>query len=82
MLNDDIDDFGTRIEPGSHKENPEIVVDDDVNIIKKEDGGKKDNIVEETDDAKEKDNYYHNDHSLIEPQATGSKKIMTKKMLT
>ncbi|GJV72351.1 integrase, catalytic region, zinc finger, CCHC-type containing protein [Tanacetum coccineum] len=30
MLNDDVDDFDTRIEPGSHKENPEVVDDDDV----------------------------------------------------
>nr|GEU91179.1 hypothetical protein [Tanacetum cinerariifolium] len=30
MLNDDVDDFGTRIEPGSHKKNPKVV-DDDVN---------------------------------------------------
>ncbi|GJW15103.1 hypothetical protein Tco_0019236 [Tanacetum coccineum] len=29
MLNDDFDDSGTRLEPGSHKENPEHVDDDD-----------------------------------------------------
>ncbi|GKD98401.1 hypothetical protein Tco_1382298 [Tanacetum coccineum] len=31
MLNDDVDDFGTRIEPGSHKENSKVLDDDDVN---------------------------------------------------
>ncbi|GJS11855.1 hypothetical protein Tco_0368651 [Tanacetum coccineum] len=83
MLNDDVDDSGTRIEPGSHKENPKIVEDDDdVNVIEKEDDGKKDDIFEETDDAKEKDNDDHNDHSFIELQATGSKEIRTEKMQT
>nr|GEV56468.1 hypothetical protein [Tanacetum cinerariifolium] len=28
MINDDVDDFGTRIEPGSHKERLENVNDD------------------------------------------------------
>ncbi|GKD02413.1 hypothetical protein Tco_1177387 [Tanacetum coccineum] len=31
MINDDGDDSGTRIEPESHKENPEVIDDDDVN---------------------------------------------------
>nr|GFA13585.1 hypothetical protein [Tanacetum cinerariifolium] len=30
MLNDD-DDFDTKIVPESHKENPEVIDDDDVN---------------------------------------------------
>ncbi|GKD98933.1 hypothetical protein Tco_1382830 [Tanacetum coccineum] len=34
ILNDDVDDFGTRLEPGSHKENMEKVDDDDVEIEK------------------------------------------------
>ncbi|GJZ20500.1 hypothetical protein Tco_0557090 [Tanacetum coccineum] len=70
-------------EPGSHKENPEFVEDNDnVNVIEKEDDGKKDDIGEKTDDAKEKDNDDHNDHSMIKPQATGSKEIRTEKMQT
>ncbi|GKG41306.1 hypothetical protein Tco_0470518, partial [Tanacetum coccineum] len=35
MINDDVDDFGTKIEPESHKEHPEIINDDD-NQIEKE----------------------------------------------
>ncbi|GJZ40686.1 hypothetical protein Tco_0587572 [Tanacetum coccineum] len=34
MLNDDVDDFGTRIEPESYKEHPENVNDDDEEIEK------------------------------------------------
>nr|GEW04273.1 hypothetical protein [Tanacetum cinerariifolium] len=35
MLNNDVDDFGTRIEPRSHKENPKTVNDDndDVDVL-------------------------------------------------
>nr|GEU72131.1 retrovirus-related Pol polyprotein from transposon TNT 1-94 [Tanacetum cinerariifolium] len=52
MLNDDYD-FGTKIEPESRKENPEVVNDDDVNVIEKKD----DEDVEKMDDvAKEKNN--------------------------
>ncbi|GKA43658.1 retrovirus-related pol polyprotein from transposon TNT 1-94 [Tanacetum coccineum] len=61
ILNDDVNDSGTRLEPGSHKENPENVTDDDDEIAKE----KKDkeikremNIkdVEKTDEVvKEKD---------------------------
>nr|GEV54607.1 retrovirus-related Pol polyprotein from transposon TNT 1-94 [Tanacetum cinerariifolium] len=40
VLNDDVDDSDTRLEPGSHKENPEKVDDDDVKIDKE----KKDDI--------------------------------------
>ncbi|GJT25710.1 retrovirus-related pol polyprotein from transposon TNT 1-94 [Tanacetum coccineum] len=40
VLNDDVDDSGTRLEPGSHKENPEKVDDDDEEIEKE----KKDDI--------------------------------------
>ncbi|GJR88063.1 hypothetical protein Tco_0212074 [Tanacetum coccineum] len=34
MINNDVDDFGTKIEPGSHKEHSEIVNDDDDQIEK------------------------------------------------
>ncbi|GJX16905.1 retrovirus-related pol polyprotein from transposon TNT 1-94 [Tanacetum coccineum] len=62
MLNDDVDDFGTRIEPESHKEQSKNVNNDNEVIekekradeIKKE---KKDDDVEKTDEVvKEKDN--------------------------
>ncbi|GKD81345.1 hypothetical protein Tco_1348184, partial [Tanacetum coccineum] len=61
VLNDDVDDSGTRLEPGSHKENPKKVDDDDVEIEKeKEDEEiekeKNNDNVEETDKVvKEKD---------------------------
>nr|GEV09954.1 copia protein [Tanacetum cinerariifolium] len=61
MLNDDVDDSGTRLEPRSHKENPKVVCDndDDVNVIEKRgDDEKKDDIVE-------KDNVDHLDHTLV-----------------
>ncbi|GJY56332.1 hypothetical protein Tco_0455447 [Tanacetum coccineum] len=67
MINNDVDDFGNRIEAGSHKENPEVVDDndDDVNVIEKRDDEKKDNNVEKMDDVVEKDNVDHLDHKLI-----------------
>nr|GEY40469.1 hypothetical protein [Tanacetum cinerariifolium] len=34
MINDDVDDFGIRIEPESHKKHPEIINDDDEEIEK------------------------------------------------
>nr|GEV36658.1 hypothetical protein [Tanacetum cinerariifolium]GEV36663.1 hypothetical protein [Tanacetum cinerariifolium] len=37
MLNDDVKNFGTRIEPESHKKNLEVVADDDVNEKEKQD---------------------------------------------
>ncbi|GJZ01253.1 hypothetical protein Tco_0519214 [Tanacetum coccineum] len=69
-------------EPRSHKENLEVINDDDdVNNIEKKNDDRKDNNVEKTGDAKEKDNDDHTNHSLIEPQATGSKEIRTEKMI-
>ncbi|GKD41577.1 hypothetical protein Tco_1261784, partial [Tanacetum coccineum] len=53
MINDDVDDSGTKIEPGSHKEHPKIVNDDDEEIEKekKDDEDKKtDEVVMEKDD--------------------------------
>ncbi|GJU04530.1 hypothetical protein Tco_1120960, partial [Tanacetum coccineum] len=75
MLNDDVDDSGTNIEPESHKENPEVVDDD---VTKKKDDKKvedevKDDDVEKTDDAaEEKDNDDHTDHTLVRTHATDS----------
>ncbi|GKB09534.1 hypothetical protein Tco_0837846 [Tanacetum coccineum] len=50
MLNNDDDDSGTRMEPESHKENPEVV-EDDVNVTEKKNDGKHNKDVEETNDA-------------------------------
>ncbi|GKF04754.1 hypothetical protein Tco_0035422, partial [Tanacetum coccineum] len=64
MFNDD-DDSSTRIEPGSYKENLEVVDDDEVNDKEKQDE-KKDDDAEKTDDgAEEKDNDDHTDHTLV-----------------
>ncbi|GJS43189.1 hypothetical protein Tco_0568232 [Tanacetum coccineum] len=54
VLNDDVDDFGTRIEPGSYKENPEKVDDDDTELETE----KKDKEIEKnkTDEEMEKEN--------------------------
>ncbi|GJZ73020.1 hypothetical protein Tco_0637166 [Tanacetum coccineum] len=70
VFNDD-DDFGTRIEPGSHKENLKVVDEDEVNDKVKQDE-KKDDDTEKTDDAaKEKDTDGHTNHTLVETYATG-----------
>ncbi|GJT96026.1 hypothetical protein Tco_1091544 [Tanacetum coccineum] len=37
MLHDDVDDFGNRIEPESHKEHPKVIDDDDENKEEKKD---------------------------------------------
>ncbi|GJX91872.1 hypothetical protein Tco_0345198 [Tanacetum coccineum] len=50
ILNDDVDDFGTRLEPKSYKENPEKVDNDDVEIEKEtkdDENVEKDNKAEE-----------------------------------
>ncbi|GJS20913.1 uncharacterized mitochondrial protein-like protein [Tanacetum coccineum] len=39
MINDDVDDSCTRLEPGSHKEHSEIVNDDDDRLRREEDEG-------------------------------------------
>ncbi|GKB29751.1 hypothetical protein Tco_0869152 [Tanacetum coccineum] len=80
VFNDDEDDFGTRIEPRNHKENPENVDDDDENDKgkkdeKKDDDGKK-------DDYKDKDNDDHTDHTLVRTQAMGSMEIRKEKLQT
>ncbi|GJX38921.1 hypothetical protein Tco_0252224 [Tanacetum coccineum] len=62
MLNDDVDDSSTRIEPESYKEHPKYVNDEDEEIEKEKkddkiDIEKKDDDVEKTDKVvKEKDN--------------------------
>ncbi|GKF13472.1 hypothetical protein Tco_0054934 [Tanacetum coccineum] len=72
MLNDDVDDSGTRIESGSHKENPKVVDDDDVNDKQKQDESKDDNGEKMNDAAKEKDNDDQTDHTLVRTHVTGS----------
>ncbi|GKC35643.1 hypothetical protein Tco_1048027 [Tanacetum coccineum] len=53
MLNDDVDNFGAKIEPESHKENSKVFNDDDdVNVIEKKDDEKNDEDVEKMDDMK------------------------------
>ncbi|GKE08702.1 hypothetical protein Tco_1412253 [Tanacetum coccineum] len=76
MLNDDIDDSGTRIEPESYKENPEVVADEDVSKKKddeKDEDKVNDDDVEKVDDAVlVNDNDDHTDHTLVGNHATGS----------
>ncbi|GJU54071.1 hypothetical protein Tco_1227785, partial [Tanacetum coccineum] len=84
MLNDDVDDFGTRIEPASYKENPYVVADDDVSKKKddeKDEDDVNDDDVEKTDDAgEENDNDDHTDHTLIGTYATGNMETRNKQM--
>nr|GEZ08572.1 hypothetical protein [Tanacetum cinerariifolium] len=83
MLNDDVDDSGTRIEPGSHKENLEVVDDDDnVNEKEKQDESKDDSIEKTDDVAEEKDNDDHTDRTLVGTYATCSIETRNKQMQT
>ncbi|GKB40059.1 retrovirus-related pol polyprotein from transposon TNT 1-94 [Tanacetum coccineum] len=60
MLNDDNDDFRTKIEPGSHKEHPKKIDDDDDDDETEKE--KKDD--EKKDDVEDKDNDDHI-HTLV-----------------
>ncbi|GJU79671.1 hypothetical protein Tco_1282036 [Tanacetum coccineum] len=66
FLNDE-EDFGTRLDPRSHKENPETIDDDEEE--KKDD--KKD------DDNDDDDNNDHDDHALVRNKVTGSLEELT-----
>nr|GEY95337.1 hypothetical protein [Tanacetum cinerariifolium] len=66
----DEEDFDTRIEPMSHKENPKEIDD-------KEEEEKKDDKKDDDDD-----NNDHNDHALIRNKRTGSSETRTEKMQT
>nr|GEV20864.1 hypothetical protein [Tanacetum cinerariifolium] len=66
----DEEDFGNRIEPGSHKEHSKTIDDDDDEEKKKD--NKKD------DDDNNDDDY--TDHASIKTQVTGSLEIRTEKM--
>ncbi|GJV94069.1 hypothetical protein Tco_1541882 [Tanacetum coccineum] len=76
MLNDDDADFGTRIEPESHKENPKVVDVDDKDDKKDEDDKKAD------DAAGKKDNDDQTNHSSVETHATGSMETRNEHMQT
>ncbi|GJY98718.1 hypothetical protein Tco_0516148 [Tanacetum coccineum] len=56
--------------PGSHKENPEVVDDDDVDDNVDKD--KKNDNVEENKDKKNDDNDDHVDHTLVRGEVLGS----------
>ncbi|GKA56518.1 hypothetical protein Tco_0755590 [Tanacetum coccineum] len=71
-------DFGDRLESGSHMEKQEKIDDDD---DKKKDG-KHDDAKDDKNDDDNNDDDDHDDHSLIKTQRTGSSEIRTKKMLT
>ncbi|GJS24294.1 hypothetical protein Tco_0452926 [Tanacetum coccineum] len=53
MLNDDDDDSGTRIEPGSHKEHPKNIDDDDDETEKEKKDDKKNDEKENDDEKKD-----------------------------
>ncbi|GKC61315.1 hypothetical protein Tco_1088913 [Tanacetum coccineum] len=74
------DDFGTKIEPESHKENSEVVIDDDVddNVDKE----KKNDDVEEKKDEKNEDNDNHADHTLVRREVAGSLGTRNEQMQT
>ncbi|GJU51232.1 hypothetical protein Tco_1220787 [Tanacetum coccineum] len=61
ILNDDFDDSGTKIEPGSHKENPKNVDDDEIEKEKKDEGIEK----EEKDDTIEKTNKVDEEKDIV-----------------
>ncbi|GJR93646.1 hypothetical protein Tco_0265820 [Tanacetum coccineum] len=81
MLNDDVDDSGTRIEPKSHKENLEVV-DDDVNDKHKQDESKDDNVEKTDYYAEEKDNDDQTNHTLVRTHAMGSMETRNEQMQT
>nr|GEU37469.1 hypothetical protein [Tanacetum cinerariifolium] len=70
MFNED-DEFGTRIEPGSHKENPKVVDEDEVNDKVKQDEVKDDDVEKTDDVAEEKDNDDHTNHTLVRTHVMG-----------
>nr|GFA16613.1 hypothetical protein [Tanacetum cinerariifolium] len=73
MLNDDVDDSGTRIEPESHKEHSENVNDDDDDEIEKEKKDDDNENVEKTDEVvKEKENDDQTHHALVRSHVMGS----------
>nr|GEZ88249.1 hypothetical protein [Tanacetum cinerariifolium]GEZ88276.1 hypothetical protein [Tanacetum cinerariifolium] len=83
MLNDDVDDSDTRIEPGSYKENPKVVVDE--NVSKKTDDKKDDDEVNDDDVKKTNEVAEENendDHTLVGTRATSSMETRNEQMHT
>nr|GEX89846.1 hypothetical protein [Tanacetum cinerariifolium] len=71
------EDFDTRLEPESHTENSETVVDDDDD----------DDMEEKKDDTKDDDNHDndnddHTNHTLVKTQVTGSLENRNEKIQT
>ncbi|GKG32516.1 hypothetical protein Tco_0430026, partial [Tanacetum coccineum] len=85
MINDDVDDSGTRIEHGSHKEHLEIINDDDKEIEKekKDDDDKKtDKVVMEKDDDDVEKVYEGVKEKSNDDVAMGSMEFRNEKMQT
>ncbi|GJR36798.1 hypothetical protein Tco_1212482 [Tanacetum coccineum] len=78
VFQDDNDDSGNRLEPESHKANPEVVDDDDVddNVDKV----KKNDDVEEKKEDMNDDNDDHVDHTLVRGEV--SDKTLSKELTT
>ncbi|GKE80490.1 hypothetical protein Tco_1550490 [Tanacetum coccineum] len=91
MINDDVDDSGTKIEPGSHKEHLEIINDDDDQIEKEtkdeeiekekkhDDDEKIDEVVMEKDDDDDDEGVKEKCNVDV---ATGSMEFRKEKMQT
>ncbi|GJV80086.1 hypothetical protein Tco_1515956, partial [Tanacetum coccineum] len=73
----DEEDFGTRLEPKSHKENLKEINDDEEEEEEKDDKKKDDN-----DDDDDDDDDDHDDHALIKNKRTSSLENRTEKMQT
>ncbi|GJZ38861.1 hypothetical protein Tco_0585424 [Tanacetum coccineum] len=67
----DEEDFGTRLEPESHKENLKEINDDDEEEEEEKDDKKKDDNDDDDDDDD------HDDHALVRTQVMGSSKEFT-----
>nr|GEW93921.1 hypothetical protein [Tanacetum cinerariifolium] len=65
MLNDDVDDTGTRLALRSHKKNPKAVDDDDKDDNKVDNDKKYDDVEKAGDVAEKKDNDDQTDHTLV-----------------
>nr|GEZ74659.1 hypothetical protein [Tanacetum cinerariifolium] len=63
MINDDVDDSGTKIEPESHKEHPKIVNDDDDQFEKEKNN---EEIEKEKKDEEIKKGKKHDDYEKID----------------
>nr|GEW26546.1 retrovirus-related Pol polyprotein from transposon TNT 1-94 [Tanacetum cinerariifolium] len=80
MFNDD--DFGTKIEPESHKESPKVVFDDKVNEKEKQDEKKDDDAKKTNAVIEEKNNDDHIDNTLVGTHATDTMETRNEQMQT